>query len=391
MKTSAAHINLDANASLGPLPGLWTEVERRLQGCLNPSSIHTPGQRSRALIEEARGEIRALLNVPSKSKVVFTSGATEANALALAQARQTQGWDAITSAIEHPSVLHTFSQLKYSAEALRIVAPLTTGVINPESMLAQLSDKTTLVSLMLANNETGAVQPVQTLSRCVKSKFPKVLVHSDAVQAVGKIKVSFIDLGVDMLSISGHKIGAFPGVGALILAPGLEITPILFGGPQETRLRAGTENLPGIVSLGIAAQYAAREFDVRVNTWQRQKFILWNSIKENIPQATATIGSEDALPNTLHLIFPGLRADDLVVALDLAGIAASTGAACASGKIEPSHVLLAMQRSEAQARSSLRLSLAPDLTDEQVKGTIDRMVQILRRMYAESSSVNPTP
>jgi cysteine desulfurase len=389
MNTSISHINFDANASLGPLPGLFAEVERRIRGCLNPSSIHTPGQRSRALIEESRDALRSLIKAPSKSRIIFTSGATEANALALRQAVRVQPWEAVTSAIEHPSVIQTLHEIKSSSGSLKIVLPSHAGVLCPESMLEQMSERTTLVSLMLANNETGALQPVQRLSNLTKSKFPNVLVHSDAVQAIGKISCNFIDLGVDMLSISGHKIGAFPGVGALILAPGLEVTPILFGGPQEGRQRAGTENLPGIVSLGIAAQCAAREFETRVSAWKRQKQFLWNFILEHMPRTVATIQNEGSLPNTLHLMFPGIRADDLVVALDLADIAASTGAACASGKIEPSHVLLAMQRSESQARSSVRISLAPNLEDQQVKIAAEQFVCILRQMDSEAPRAYP--
>jgi cysteine desulfurase len=376
-------LQFDANATMGVQDDLWLKVSVLCEGALNPSSIHSGGQRARALIEEARQQVRLLVSAPAKAKVIFTSGATEANLLALSQAKQFLNWQIISSAIEHPSILGTLSSPEFEKRH-QLVFPNRAGIVSVESVLEKITPNTRLVSIMYANNETGVIQPIAKIAALLKKAHPQILIHTDAVQAAGKLGFSWNELGVDMLTLSGHKLGSFPGVGALICRPDLIVEPFLLGGPQESRLRAGTENLPGIVSMGLCAERARLELTERTATWVLQKQTILETVQNLVPEIRLTTDAA-CIPNTLHLFIPGIRGDDLVVALDLLGIATSTGAACASGKIEPSHVLLAMGLNEETARSSLRISLGLKLRDEDIAQFSSSLADCIRRLQKRTS------
>lgn len=326
----------------------------------NPSSVHGEGRRARARVEAARRQLAVLLDV-APDRVIFTSGGTEANHLALL------GWSGprLVSAIEHPSVLEAVP------DAARI--PVTTdGTVDLEA-LARLLDAQgpALVSLMLANNETGALQPVREAARLVHAKGG--LLHCDAVQALGKVPFTLAELGADMVTVSAHKLGGPPGVGALALRGGLEPQPLQRGGGQEQRRRAGTENLPGIVGFGSALDHPIDGTRLRL---LRDR--LEAALAVRCPAVTVVGARTERLPTTSCLITPGLAAEVQLMALDLAGIAVSSGSACSSGKVGPSHVLAAMGLPADLARCAIRVSLGWTTTAEDV----DAFVTALNRLSA---------
>lgn len=377
-------INLDANASYGVLP----EVRARLGECLeglNPSSIHAGGQRARAAIERARDAVAALLGLRGGERIVFTSGATEANVTAIEApfgedrvSRSGAGdgplW--ITSALEHHSVLEPCARLGRRGFRGVVITPAD-GAVHGAEIAAHISPHTRLVTCMAANNEIGHLTPLEEIVRVVRAAAERCVIHSDAVQILGKVKWNPFDAGVDSVSLSAHKIGALSGVGALVVRTGAEPPPLIVGGPQELRYRAGTENVPGIVSFGLAADIVRRTLDERIERMRRGAELLRGELSRLVPEITFNSPREDGLPNTVSVTAPGIRADDVVVALDLAGVYVSSGAACASGKPEPSHVLLARGLPEAAARATLRLSVRADHTTielEQAAAAIARAI-----------------
>jgi len=383
-------INFDANASYGPLKGLkelvWEKVES-----LNPSSIHSGGQKARSLIEEARDSLGELLGLTSDDRLVFTSGASEANNTAVMlpfwafQKKLLAGGvlrpHFLTTSIEHPSVLEPLERLEsfgYPVTRLK----MQNGAFSGEYFLNNLRPETALVSVMFANNETGQILPVPEISAAIKSKRPDVLIHTDAVQLIGKAEISFSETGVDMLTLSGHKIGSFTGVGALVVKRALKNTPLLKGGPQESRWRAGTENVPGIVSLGIAARELKGLELERAAKMKSFRDDLLARLLAGLKNITVNAELQPRLPNTLSVRVPDVHADDLVVALDLKGVFVSSGAACSSGKPEPSHVLLASGLSEKEARETIRISLRAEHTDQEIKEAAETIVACILKMRA---------
>jgi cysteine desulfurase len=305
----------------------------------NPSSIHGPGRRARALIERARRRLAEAVAV-APDRVVFTSGGTEANHLALLGI----GGRGLVSAVEHASVLDAVP------DAVRVPVDQD-GRID----LAGLSDllgrhDPTLVSVMLANNETGVVQPVREAAELVHRHG--ALLHCDAIQALGKLPLTMAGLGADLLTLSAHKFGGPSGVGAVVLREGLELRSLQRGGSQEHRLRAGTENLPGIVGLAAALEHTTDWAQIR--RWRDR---LEADARSGHPQADVVAAAVERLPNVTCLLTPGLAAETQLMALDLAGIAVSSGAACSSGKVGPSHVLAAMGLAPDLARCAIRISL----------------------------------
>jgi len=354
------------------------EVHARLTECLeglNPSSIHGGGQRAKAAIERARDAVGALLGLRSGERIVFTSGATEANAMAIeapfAPDRIERGSEVdgplwITSALEHHSVLEPCARLNRRGFPGAVVTPLD-GAMRGSEIGAVISPRTRLVTCMAANNEIGHVTPLEEIVRVVRATAERCVIHSDAVQILGKMRLNPFDAGVDSVSLSAHKIGGLPGVGALIVRTGFEPSPLLVGGPQELRHRAGTENVPGIVSFGTAAEIVRRTLDERIERMRCGVELLRRELTRLAPNIAFNSPHDHGLPNTLSVTAPGIRADDVVVALDLAGVYVSSGAACASGKPEPSHVLLARGLTEAAARATLRLSLRADHTPAELE------------------------
>ena len=372
-------IYLDANATTPLLPEVvaamqpfWSETFG------NPSSSHAGGQRTRSAVERARGSVAALLGC-SSAEIVFTSGGTEGDNLSLTGVLQPyldrrEPVHLITSAIEHHAVLYTAEALEKRGVEVTYLQPDRSGLISAESLEAALQPHTRLVSVLLANNETGAIQPVGRLARITKSHG--VLFHSDAVQAAGKLPLDLAGefINVDLLTLSGHKMYAPQGTGVQFIRKGVHLAPLFHGGPHERQRRAGTENVPGIAGLGAAAELA--------RTWLRedgpdQLRCLRNRLEAGllnaIPHACINAFEAPRMGNTLNLRIPGIDAERLLIALDMQGVSASFGAACQSGATEPSHVLLAMGLTPAEARASLRLSLSRLTTESE----IDRALEII--------------
>jgi len=378
-------LNLDANASYGTLSGLQEQVWQKM-GTLNPSSVHSGGQRARALIEEARDAVKELLCAGEEDRIIFTSGATEANNTAVMlpfweyhERGQRVRPEFLSTSIEHPSVLEPLARLSALGFPVNLIEPRQEKFF-PDDFLEKLSDATKLVSIMLANNETGQILPVSELSAAIKNARGDILLHSDAVQMIGKVPLSFADLGIDILTISGHKIGAFTGTGALIVKKKMENYPLIKGGPQESRWRAGTENVPGIVSLGIAAAMLKNQEKARWHKMQSLRDELLNQLRAGVPDLVVNLSGQERLPNTLSLRIPEVKADDLVVALDLENILISSGSACSSGKPEPSHVLLASGLEENEARETIRISLRADHSLTQIQHAAEKLLSCIAKM-----------
>ncbi len=345
----------------------------------NPSSVHAAGVEAREVVESARRQVAALAGVDPEG-IVFTSGATESNNTALWQgwrvSRKGRGNHRVASAIEHPSVLEPLAWLREAGLRVTLVGVGGDGRVDPEQLRACLEEETVLVSIQWANNETGAVQPIAGLAAVAHSCG--ALFHTDAAQAFGKIPTDLAALGVDLASFSSHKLGGPKGVGALYVRPGLAIDPLLRGGSQEHGRRAGTENVPGIAGFGAACAEALVTMAESASRMERLRERLWDAIAARVPGVVRHGCLQNSLPGTLHVSFPGASGEALVAALDLEEIAVSSGAACHSGSIEPSRVLLAMGCSRELALGALRMSVGPDTRDAE----IDRVLEVLPRVVA---------
>jgi cysteine desulfurase len=361
---------LDNNATTPIDPAVLAAVEIALRDVFgNPSSIHKEGQSARRRIEEARESVAALVGAAAR-EIVFTSGGTECNNAAIFGAGRHH---IVTTAIEHPSVLEPVEELARRGHAVTIVPPLRNGVVPAEAVIEALRPETRLVAMMLANNETGVVQPVADVARVCRERG--IHVHCDAVQAAGKIDVDVNALGVDTLALSAHKLHAPKGVGAMFVRHGLSLERYLLGGAQERRRRAGTENVPLAVAFGVAAELA-RDAAPRLRI---------RALRDRFEAALAPLGATingagaERLPNTSSVTFNDADGEGIVIGLDLAGIAASTGAACSSGRIEPSHVLTAMGFSAEEARATIRVSLSRFSTEEEIARAVAALSEIVPR------------
>jgi cysteine desulfurase len=374
---------LDYNAT-APLRG---EVREAVLAALsihgNPSSVHAEGRAARRAVEIARGQVAALAGARPED-VIFTSGATEANALALAP-RTGERWHCYVSAVEHPSVL---SGGRFACASVSRFPVAAEGVANLEILAEGLaeSDRAGLrpfVSLMAANNETGAIQPVAEAARVVHDAGG--VLHTDAVQAAGRIKLDMDALGADFLSLSAHKIGGPKGVGALVLHDGASVEPLIKGGSQERRRRAGTENVAGIVGFGVAAELALADL-AEVEKTARLRDELEQGALSLAPDAVVLSARVDRLPNTSCLAVPGIKAETLVIGLDLAGIAVSAGSACSSGKVEASHVLAAMGLSDELARGGIRVSLGFGTSRNDINTFLKAFGELIGRLRPKAAA-----
>jgi cysteine desulfurase len=394
-------IYLDANATTPVLPEVFDAMRPFwLEAFGNPSSAHHSGQRARSAVERARASVAKLMNCAAK-EIVFTSGGTESDNLALSGILQPflddrQPSHLVTTQIEHHAVLYAAEALEKRGIEVTYLAPTRDGIVDPATFEAALRPHTRLVSIMLANNETGAIQPIGKLARIAKAHNRSILFHTDAVQAAAKLPLDLTGefKNVDLLSISGHKMYAPQGTGVLFVRSGVHLTPLFHGGPHERQRRAGTENVPGIVALGRAAELA---LNWQLETGNSQlvppnsssatiaalRDRLESGLLATIPNTHINGSTTHRAPNTTNLRFDGIDAESLLIALDMQGIAASFGAACQSGATEPSHVLLAMGLSPAEARSSLRLSLSRLTTADE----IDRTLQIIPAAVARLRSL----
>lgn len=345
----------------------------------NASSIHTFGQDARAAVEEARRHVAALIGADTR-EVIFTSGGTESDNAALwgvFRSGYRQGNHVITTRIEHPAILATCKTLQSVGAEVTFLSVDPSGRVDPASVAGAITDRTVLISVMHANNETGVIQPVEEIAALARERG--IVMHTDAVQTVGKIPLDARGLGVDLLSLSGHKIHAPKGVGVLYARKGVKLAPYMTGGSHERKRRAGTENVPGIAGLGAAARLALSrlgEMGTRVAALRDR---LEGEARRRIPGVRVN-GGPPRLPNISNLAFERLEGEAAVIAMDLEGVAVSTGSACSSGSLEPSHVLMAMGLRPEVVQGSLRFSLCCDNTDEEVDRALDVLVNVTERL-----------
>lgn len=370
----AERIYLDWNATAPLRPEAKAAMAHAWEISGNPSSVHAEGRQARRLMEEARAAVAASVGAEA-ANVVFTSGGTEANALALTpglrRGREPAAERLLVSAIEHVSVL---AGGRFTAEATQRIGVTPSGIVDLDRLRDLLDGPPALVSIMLANNETGAIQPVAEAAELVHGAGG--LLHVDAIQALGRIPFDLASTGADLLSLSAHKVGGPKGVGALVLAEGIEgLSPLLRGGGQEKGRRAGTENVAGIAGFGAAARVALAEWDNEAARAEQLRERLEIGLRQT-PGMVVFANEVERLPNTVLFAVPSLRAETAVIGFDLAGIAVSSGSACSSGKVQPSHVVEAMGYGRELAGGAVRLSLGWSTTE----ADIDSALQAWRKL-----------
>lgn len=356
----------------------------------NAASIHTPGQRARAAVETAREQVAGLIGASPK-EIVFTSGGTESDNhaifgivnSALASGAQTAP-HIISSAIEHEAVLNTCQALEKRGVAVTYLPVDKNGLIDPVAVQAALRPETVLITIMHANNELGTIEPIAEIGRIAAQA--DVYFHSDAVQSAGKISVDVKALGVDLLSLSGHKLYAPKGVGGLYIRNGTRLQQLLYGGHHQRGARPGTENVAGIVGLGAAAKMARKSLAEDAMRVSGLRDRLEREILARVPDARVNAAGAPRTPNTTNIIFPGVEGEALLISFDLKGLACSTGAACSSGAVEPSHVLTAIGLSPEDARASLRFSLGRHTAEAE----IDFALHVIPAAVAQLRELSPT-
>jgi cysteine desulfurase len=383
-------VYFDYNATTPLSPESVDAVARTTRDVFgNASSIHHFGQQAKAVIDLARSSVAKLVG-GDPSEIVFTSGGTESDNFAIRGAAEalesSNRRHLIASAIEHEAVLNTLKALAKRGWRTTLLTVDGSGVLAPERLRAAITDDTALVSVMHANNEIGTIQPIAELAAIAHGHG--ALMHSDAVQSAGKLPVDVRALGVDLLSLSAHKFNGPKGAGAIWIKRGARLSPILTGGKHERNRRAGTENVPAIAGLGAAAQLAAGKLDAEAARLSSLRDRLENGVLERV-QGSAVNGQRDArVPNTTNISFERVEAESLLIALDLEGIAVSTGSACSSGTLEPSHVLRAMGLPTHRTQNSLRFSLGMFSTPAEVDHVLDvlpRLVEKLRGLTRRSA------
>lgn len=371
-------VYLDNNATTPLLPEVFEAMHPYfLEKFGNASSIHQQGQQARAAVEQARESVAALLGCRA-AEIVFTSGGTEGDNLGVFGIAGA-GDHVITSTIEHHAVLNACKRLEQLGCEVTYVPVNAEALIDPLAVAAAIRPNTRLISIMMANNETGVVQPVAEIGKIAQERG--LLFHTDAVQAAGKIPVNVREIGCQLLSISGHKIHGPQGTGALYVRRGTLLKPLFYGGRHERSRRAGTENLPGLVGLGraadIAREWLAEGGDKKMAA-MRDRFE--KTILGCVERTRVNSGSASRTPNTSNIIFDCIEGEALVIALDLKGVSVSTGAACSSGAIEPSHVLTAMGLTPDEARASIRFSLGKQTTEEDLSFVLERVPETVTRL-----------
>ena len=347
----------------------------------NASSVHHFGQRAKAVLDDARSSVAALLGA-EPSEIVFTSGGTESDNFALrgvAEALEPTGRrHLIASSIEHEAVLVTLRALARRGWRTSLLPVDASGIVKPEALAEALTDDTAIVSVMHANNEIGTIQPIAELARLAHARG--ALFHTDAVQSIGKIPVDVGALGVDLLSLSAHKFNGPKGAGALWIKRGARVTAILTGGKHERSRRAGTENVPAIAGLGVAARLATKKVTTDAPRLAALRNRLEDAILERVPGTAINGDREPRVPNTSNISFEAVEAESLLIALDLEGIAVSTGSACSSGTLEPSHVLRAMGLPSPRTQNSIRRSLGAGNTDAEVDFVVSKLPAIVEKL-----------
>ena len=352
----------------------------------NPSSLHTVGQEARYALDEARERVAGVLNCRPR-EVVFTGGGTESDNAAIhgvATGLNETGNHIITSNVEHHAVLHACQYLESQGFEVTYLAVDSDGMVQPESVYNAINERTTLVTIMYGNNEIGTINPISEISKAIKMRAEElsrtIVFHTDAVQAAGYLSLNVTELGVDLLSLSGHKFHGPKGTGVLYIKRGTPYLPLIHGGGQERERRSGTENIPGIIGLSLALETAdvAREETGQRCSALRDKIIA--SVLEHIPGSHLNGHTTQRLPNNANFSFTGVEGEPILLGLDMAGIAASSGSACSSGSLEPSHVLLALGQSAEVARGSLRLTLGRENTEKEIDYLLGVLVDLIQRL-----------
>lgn len=352
----------------------------------NPSSLHSVGQEARYALDEARERVAGVLKCRPR-EVVFTSGGTESDNAAIhgvATALQEMGNHIVTSSVEHHAVLHACQHLESQGFEVTYLPVDADGIVQPEVVYNAINERTTLVTIMYGNNEIGSINPVSGISKSIKKRAGElsrtIVFHTDAVQAAGYLDLNVANLGVDLLSLSGHKFHGPKGTGVLYIKRGIPYLPLSHGGGQERERRSGTENIPGVIGLSLALEAAndSREATSERCAALRDRII--EAVLEQIPGSRLNGHPTQRLPNNANFSFTGVEGEPILLGLDMAGIAASSGSACSSGSLEPSHVLLALGQSAEIARGSLRLTLGRDNTEEEVEYLLEKLVDLVQRL-----------
>ncbi len=385
-------VYLDHNATTPLHPGVQQALKKAMGLFGNPSSLHTFGRQARGEIEEARIKVASFINALPQ-EIIFTGSGSEANNTVLSifscpsahctSLRAGQS-EIITTAIEHPCILETAKCLGEKGTKVLYLEVDKYGKIDLESLKDKLHQKVGLVSVMMANNEIGTIQDIKAIAKIVHAAG--ALFHTDAVQAVGKIPVDVKELEVDFLTLSGHKIYGPKGIGALYVKKGVPFCPLIRGGHQEKGRRAGTENTLGIIGLGKAVEVRAQEMKAEAVRLLKLKSILREAIEKNIPDVRFNGHPADCLPGTLNVSFAGAEGEAILLYLDLEGIAVSTGSACASGSLDPSHVLLAIGLGAELAHGSVRISMGRETTHKDIEYVIAVLPKVIKKIRGMSSA-----
>jgi cysteine desulfurase len=375
-------IYLDHNATTPLDPLVADRVAQTMRDVWgNASSVHHFGQQAKAELDEARGSVAALLGADA-SEIVFTAGGTESDNIAIrgaAEALEPAGRKhLVTSAIEHEAVLNTMKSLARRGWRITVLPVEATGIVSPDRLRDAVTDDTALVSVMHANNEIGTVQPIAALAAIARERG--ALFHTDAVQSAGKLPVTVAALGVDLLSIAGHKFYGPKGTGALWVRRGVRLLPVVTGGRQERNRRAGTENVPALAGFGVAAAQARRKMADESPRLAALRDRLEAGVLARVPGSDRNGAAEPRVPNTTNLSIERVEAESLLIGLDLAGIAVSSGSACSSGTLEPSHVLKAMGYPHARTLGSIRFSLGTANTDADVDRVLDALPPLVEKL-----------
>lgn len=352
----------------------------------NPSSLHTFAQEAAKGIADARSSVAQALHAASPEEIIFTGGGSESDNMVLrgiAQAYAKKGRHIITSAVEHHAVLHTLQAMEREGIAEVTYLPVDAdGKVSVESVAAAIRPDTILVSIMFANNEVGTIMPVPEIGRVCHEKG--VLFHTDAVQAVGHVPIDVQQMQIDLLSLSAHKFHGPKGVGALYVKKGVRLPALILGGGQERKKRAGTENVPGIVGLGVAISHAVEHMEENAAHMRALRDKLIAGIPAAIPDVKLNGHPTDRLPNNVNFSIRYIEGESILLMLDINGIAASSGSACTSGSLDPSHVLLAMGLTHEVAHGSLRLSLSEYTTEQEIDYVLELLPKIVERLRAMS-------
>lgn len=378
-------VYFDHSATTATAPEVASQMVEYMTNTFgNPSSVHAFGREAKKAVIHARKQVADLIGA-NPEEILFTSGGTEGDNMALrgiAEANKKRGKHIITTQIEHHAILHTCEALEKEGYRVTYLPVDEYARVNPQDVADAICADTILISVMFANNEVGTIQPIAEIGKIAKEKG--IYFHTDAVQAVGNYPIDVNEYGIDLLTISSHKFHGPKGIGALYIRKGVRIKPILFGGAQEKTLRPGTENTPGIVGLGKAAELAQAELTDKINRVQKLRDKLIAGIAERIPEAKLNGHPTLRMPGNVNFSFRYIEGESLLLNLDIKGIAASSGSACTSGSLDPSHVLLAMGITHEIAHGSLRLSLGRENTEEDVDYCLEVLPEIVARLRSMS-------